>query len=512
MNRTLSEQELRRREELAALREAGIEPYPFSWEVQNTTHEIVSGFDDEKHAPDEEAGRYWRVKIAGRMMSKRIMGKAAFFDLQDESGTIQVYLRRDDLEEGFYNQIFKKLLDIGDVVGVEGHVFRTRMGEVTVHADRVVLLAKSLRPLPVVKEADDQVYNEVTDKEFRYRQRYVDLILHPEVRDVFKQRAALISTIRDFLDSRDFLEVETPILQPVYGGATARPFVTHHNALDMKLYLRIADELYLKRLIVGGFERVYEIAKDFRNEGLSRFHNPEFTMLELYAAYKDYNWMMDLMEEMTEKVALALHGSTEVEYQGHTISFKRPWRRIPIFDAIREHTGQDLYGKSRDEIAAVAEGLGLEIDDTMGSGKIIDEVFGEFVEPKLIQPTFITDYPVELSPLAKKHREKPGLVERFEAICSGKEICNAFSELNDPIDQRERFEDQARLRAEGDDEAMQIDEDYIRALEYGMPPTAGLGVGIDRLTMIMTGQESIRDVILFPLMRPEGEGRGPVEA
>lgn len=504
MNRTLSEQELLRREELTALREAGIDPYPYNWDVQDTAHEIVSGFDDEAHAPDEQAGRFWRVRLAGRMMSKRIMGKAAFFDLQDESGTVQVYVRRDDLEEGFYNQVFKRMLDLGDVVGIEGHVFRTKMGEVTVHASRVAVLAKSLRPLPVVKEADDHVYNEVTDKEFRYRQRYVDLILHPEVRDVFRQRARLISTLRRYLDGRGFLEVETPVLQPIYGGATARPFITHHNALDMELYLRIADELYLKRLIVGGYDRVYEIAKNFRNEGLSRFHNPEFTMLELYAAYKDYNWMMDLMEEMTEHVALELHGSTEVTFEGRTISFKRPWRRIPIFDAIQEFTGHDLYGKSRDEIATAGESLGLEIDTTMGSGKIIDEIFGAFVEPKLIAPTFITDYPVELSPLAKRHREKEGLVERFEAVCAGKEICNAFSELNDPIDQRARFEEQARLRAGGDEEAMQIDDDYLRALEYGMPPTAGLGVGIDRLAMIMTGQESIRDVILFPLMRPEG--------
>lgn len=508
MNRPFSEQELRRREELSALREAGIDPYPYEWDVLHHAADVVEEYDEERHGPDEDAGREWHVSLAGRMMSKRIMGKAAFFDLQDESGTVQVYIRRDDLEEGFYNQVFKKLLDIGDVVGVEGHVFRTKMGEVTVHARRVVLLSKSLRPLPVVKETDEKVYNEVTDKEFRYRQRYVDLILHPEVREVFRRRARLISVMRRFLDDRGFLEVETPVLQPMYGGASARPFKTHHNALDMPLYMRIADELYLKRLIVGGFERVYEISKDFRNEGLSRFHNPEFTMMELYAAFKDYNWMMDLVEEMVEQIAIELHGTAEVTYGGKTISFARPWRRIPLLDAVKERTGYDLYGKSREELVGIGEQLGLELDETMGSGKIIDEIFGEFVEPHLIQPTFITDYPVELSPLAKRHRMKAGLVERFEAICNGKEICNAFSELNDPIDQRERFEEQARLRAEGDEEAMQVDEDFIRALEYGMPPTAGLGIGIDRLAMIMTGQESIRDVILFPLMRPEEKHTG----
>ncbi len=503
----LSEHEIRRREERAKLEDLDVDPYPpQGWEVTAHAADVLAGFDDAKHQPNEdgEAKETWRVSLAGRMMSKRVMGKAAFFDLQDESGTIQVYIRRDDLPEHYYNQVFKKLLDIGDVVGVEGFAFRTRMGEVSIHVERFELLAKSLRPLPVVKEVEGQVYNEVTDKEFRYRQRYVDLVVNPHVREVFRKRARLIATLRHFLDARGYLEVETPVLQPLYGGAAARPFTTHHNALGMQLYLRIADELYLKRLIVGGFDGVYEIAKDFRNEGLSRFHNPEFTMLELYVAYKDYAWMMDLVEEMIEHVARELHGTPDVQVGDHAISFARPWKRIPLFEAITEKTGHDLYGKDRAALAAAAEALGLEIDETMGAGKIIDEIFGEFVEPHLIQPTFITDYPVELSPLAKKHREKEGLVERFEVIVGGKEICNAFSELNDPEDQRRRFEAQARLAAAGDVEATrEIDEDYLRALEYGMPPTAGLGVGIDRLAMMMTDQASIRDVILFPLLRPE---------
>ncbi|MEX0600130.1 MAG: lysine--tRNA ligase, partial [Rhodothermales bacterium] len=452
---------------------------------------------------DRPPRQQYDVSVAGRIMSVRVMGKAAFFDLQAESGTIQIYVRRDDLPEGFYNKVFKRLLDIGDIVGVRGFVFRTRMGEISIHAEEIGVLAKSLRPLPVVKETDEEVYNEVTDKEFRYRRRYVDLVVNPDVREVFRQRARLISTMRRFLDERDYVEVETPVLQPVYGGASARPFTTHHNALDMKLYLRIADELYLKRLLVGGFTGVYEISKDFRNEGLSRFHNPEFTMMELYVAFKDYRWMMDLVEELIEHIATELHGVPEVEVGDRTISFRRPWRRVPLFDAIEEATGEQLEGLDRDELKAVARKLGVDVDDSMGKGKLIDEIFGERVEPKLIQPTFITDYPIELSPLAKRHREKEGIVERFELICNAKEICNAFSELNDPDDQRARFEEQARLRAEGDDEAMQLDEDFIRALEYGMPPAAGLGIGIDRLTMLMTGQDSIRDVILFPLLRPE---------
>lgn len=509
MPRELTEQEARRREELARLQEAGVNPYPYEWHVDAHAAEIVARFEAQDAAEEEAEAEPRRVSIAGRMMVKRIMGKAAFFDLQDESGTIQVYVRRDDLPEGFYNQVFKKMLDIGDIVGVAGFVFRTRTGEVSIHAERLELLAKSLRPLPVVKEAEGKVYNEVTDKEFRYRQRYVDLIINPEVREVFRKRARMITALRRFLDDRGYLEVETPVLQPLYGGAAARPFTTHHNALDMRLFMRIADELYLKRLIVGGYDGVYEISKDFRNEGLSRFHNPEFTMLELYVAYRDYAWMMDLVEEMVEHVATVLHGTPEVQVGEHTISFRRPWKRVPLFEAIREQTGHDLYGRSRDELAEAATALGLEVDETMGSGKLIDEIFGAFVEPHLIQPTFIVDYPVELSPLAKRHRAKEGLVERFEAICNGKEICNAFSELNDPLDQRARFEEQARLRAAGDEEAMQVDEDFLRALEYGMPPTAGLGIGIDRLAMIMTGQESIRDVILFPLLRPEAPEPAP---
>lgn len=505
-----SEQEIRRREEREALEARGINPYPHAWDVTDHAGEVLQRFDDDRHgAPGNEDGKdVYRVSIAGRITSIRVMGKAAFFQLQDAGGRIQVYVRRDDLPEGFYNEVFKKLLDIGDVVGVEGFVFRTRTGEVTVHAEQLELLSKALRPLPVVKEKEGAVYNEVTDKEFRYRQRYVDLIVNPDVRKVFRRRARMIAAIRHFLDARGYLEVETPVLQPVYGGAAARPFTTHHNALGMGLFLRIADELYLKRLIVGGFDGVYEISKDFRNEGLSRFHNPEFTMMELYVAYKDYRWMMDLVEELVEHVAAELHGRPEVTFGGHTISLERPWKRIPLFEAIEERTGRDLYGKRRDELVHIARELGVDADEAMGSGKIIDEIFSERVEPHLIQPTFITDYPVELSPLAKRHREKEGLVERFEAIIGGKEICNAFSELNDPVDQRERFEEQARLRAAGDEEAMQVDEDYLRALEYGMPPAAGLGVGIDRLAMLMTGQDSIRDVILFPLLRPETSAAG----
>jgi lysyl-tRNA synthetase class 2 len=504
-----SEQELPRRDARADLEQRGLNPFPYAWPVDARAAEVIDGFDDERHQPGEEgpAPEPLRVSMAGRIMSRRIMGKASFFHIQDATGTIQVYVRRDDLPEGFYNEVFKRLLDIGDIVGIEGFAFRTKMGEVTIHAERLELLAKALRPLPVVKEQDGHVYNEVRDKEFRYRQRYVDLVVNPGVREVFRRRAHMVTALRRFLDAKGYVEVETPALQPIYGGASARPFTTHHNALDMELFLRIADELYLKRLIVGGFEGVYEIAKDLRNQGLSRFHNPEFTMLEVYVAYKDYTWMMGLVEEMIEAVAVELHGKPEVEVGGRTISFARPWPRVPLLEAIERETGHDLYGKDREALAAIAEELGLDVDAAMGAGKLIDEIFGAFVEPKLIQPTFITDYPVELSPLAKRHRSKPGLVERFEAIVNGKELCNAFSELNDPDDQRARFEEQAGLRAAGDDEAMQIDDDYVRALEYGMPPTAGLGVGIDRMAMLMTGQESIRDVILFPLLRPEAEAQ-----
>ncbi|MEL6611297.1 MAG: lysine--tRNA ligase [Bacteroidota bacterium] len=515
MPRERTEQEQLRLEHLEALQQAEVAPYPSeAWPVTHRAADILDTYDDAAHDPETEGTAPIRVRIAGRMMTKRVMGKAAFFHLADESGRIQIYVRRDDLPEGFYNTVFKRLLDPGDFVGIEGEVFRTRMGEVSVRAESFTLLAKSLRPLPVEKELVDEAtgethtFNEVTDPEFRYRQRYADLALHPEVRAVFKQRARIVTAIRRFLDERGYLEVETPVLQPIYGGAAARPFTTHHNALDMRLFLRIADELYLKRLIVGGFDGVYEIAKDFRNEGLSRFHNPEFTMLEVYVAYQDYDWMMGLVEDLLETVAVAVHGTSEVTIGEQAISFAKPYPRLPLLDAIAQHTGHDLYQKSRDEIAAAAKSLGLEVDASMGTGKLIDEIFGEFVEPKLIQPTFITDYPVELSPLAKRHRTKPGLTERFELICNGKELCNAFSELNDPLDQRARFEEQVRLAGEGDDEAVNtVDDDYLRALEYGMPPTAGMGMGIDRLVMLMTDQASIRDVILFPLLRPE-EGDG----
>ncbi|MEM6326528.1 MAG: lysine--tRNA ligase [Bacteroidota bacterium] len=514
-HRDLTEQEEVRRQHLAALREAGIDPYPAAeWAVTHRAADALDAYTDDANDPEREGTTPLRVRIAGRMQTKRVMGKAAFFHVADESGTIQVYARRDDLEDGWYNAVFKKLLDPGDWLGIEGVVFRTRMGEVSVHADQIVLLSKSLKPLPVEKTVTDEAtgesrtFNEVTDPDFRYRQRYADLALHPEVREVFKQRARMLRTIRDFLDSRDYVEVETPALQPLYGGASARPFTTHHNALDMPLFLRIADELYLKRLLVGGFEGVYEIAKDFRNEGLSRFHNPEFTMLELYVAFRDYDWMMRLVEQMLERVAMDLHGTTDVTWGEHTLSFAAPFARIPIFESIEDKTGHNLRGKTRDEVAAVATDLGLEVDDSFGLGKLIDEVFGTFVEPHLLQPTFITDYPVELSPLAKRHRTEAGLVERFELIAGGKELCNAFSELNDPLDQRQRFEDQVSLATAGDDEAVNtVDEDYLRALEYGMPPAAGLGVGIDRLAMVMANQPSIRDVLLFPLLRPEdGDG------
>ena len=506
----LSEQEQRRREEREALERRGIDPYPHAWDVDAHADEILDTFDDDLHQPEDgEVGSY-KVSIAGRITGLRVMGGSAFFDLQDETGTIQVYVRSQDLGEDFYDEVFTELFDIGDIVGIEGFVFRTGMGEVTVRAAaEFQLLAKALRPLPVVKETEEETYYEVTDKEFRYRQRYVDLAVNEDVRGVFRQRSELISTMRGFLDEQGCLEVETPVLQPVYGGASAAPFETHHNALDMPLYLRIADELYLKRLLVGGFEGVYEIGKDFRNEGLSRFHNPEFTMMECYVAYKDYRWMMDLTEDLLRTAATALHDTPTVAFEGHEIDFGREWTRIPFFEAIEEATGFDLYRAGADRVYDVAANeLGLEeVEADMGLGGLLDEIFSETVEPTLVQPTFVTDYPIELSPLAKKHREKEGLVERFELVVAGREVANAFSELNDPQDQRERFERQARQRAaEADDDVDPenlIDEDYLRALEYGMPPAAGLGVGIDRLTMILTGQESIRDVILFPLLRPE---------
>ena len=487
----------RRREELAELRARGIDPYPASFERTAFSLEITGSFREDAPARD--------VAVAGRIMSIRRMGKASFCHLQDAQGRIQAYLKRDDLGESY--DAFK-LLDIGDIIGVEGFVFRTRMGEVSVHARRFTLLSKSLRPLPIVKEkADEQgnlvLYDSFADKELRYRQRYVDLIVNAGVREVFLKRAAIMKSIRSFFDVRGYVEVETPILQPIYGGASARPFMTHHNALDIDLYLRIADELYLKRLIVGGFDAVYEFAKDFRNEGMDRSHNPEFTMLELYVAYHDYLWMMDLVEGLVTTIALEVNGTTKLTIGKREIDVAAPWKRITMFDAIKETTGKSLHGLNETEVRAVAKELRVELEPGAGLGSIIDEIFSERVEPTLIQPTFITDYPLEMSPLAKKHRSTPGLVERFEVIVNGQELCNAFSELNDPLDQRQRFEDQMKLKARGDQEAQVLDEDYLRALEYGMPPTAGLGIGIDRLTMLLTGQESIRDVLLFPQMKPE---------
>lgn len=501
---SLTEQEAFRREKLAQLKELGVNSYPYSYEVSNTTKQIRETPDLLTDTP-EETGE--RVSVAGRMMTRRIMGKASFFNLQDSKGTIQIYIRRDDIGVENYNTIFKKLVDLGDIVGIKGFVFRTQTGELTIHAEEFQLLNKTLRPIPVAKEVEEDgkkiVYDAFADKELRYRHRYVDLIVNPHVKEVFLKRSQMVQVMRNTMIDKGWLEVETPILQPIYGGASARPFVTHHNTLDMKLYLRIANELYLKRLIVGGFDGVFEFGKDFRNEGMSRFHNPEFTQVELYVAWKDYNWMMDFVEELVEKVAIQLHGQTKVTVGDNEIDFKRPWPRIPMLEAIKNETGFDLYKKNIDELKSIAHELKIHVDDTMGIGKIIDEIFGEYVESKLIQPVFITDYPIEMSPLAKKHRDKDGLVERFEGIVNGKEICNAFSELNDPVDQRARLEEQASLRDAGDDEAMAVDEDFLRAIEYGMPPTAGLGIGIDRLAMIMTNQESIRDVLFFPHMRPE---------
>jgi lysyl-tRNA synthetase class 2 len=506
MSLPLSEQEIIRRQEREELLKLNIDPYPAElFEVTATAAEIQSN-----HTAFIEAGS--TISLAGRVMSRRIMGSASFAELQDSSGKVQIYVRRDDIcpdeDKTLYNTVFKRLLGIGDIIGISGKVFLTQTGEVSVHVDSLKLLTKALRPLPVVKEVVDEegnkkVYDAFSDPEQRYRQRYVDLIVNPEVREVFVKRTRLVNSIRQFLAEKGYLEVETPILQPLYGGAAARPFKTHHNTLDMTLFLRIANELYLKRLIVGGYDGVFEFSKDFRNEGMSRFHNPEFTQIELYVAYKDYQWMMDLVEEMVEKVAIDLHGTTKVQVGANTIDFQRPWKRYTMFEAIEHFTGIDISEMDEATLRQTAQKLGVKTDDTMGKGKLIDEIFGENCEKKLIQPTFITDYPVEMSPLAKKHRSKPGLVERFEAICNGKEICNAFSELNDPIDQRQRFEEQLELGKRGDDEAMVLDEDFLRALEYGMPPTAGLGVGIDRLSMIMTNQPSIQDVLFFPQMRPE---------
>lgn len=501
MTNLLSEQEIIRRNSLSELIKMGINPYPpETFEVNITSAEIKKNFPS-------DGTLYQNVGIAGRIMSRRIMGAASFVELQDESGRIQLYIKRDDICTGedktLYNVVFKKLLDIGDIIGVTGFVFITQMGEITIHVKSLKLLSKSLRPLPIVKEKDDSVFDAFTDPEQRYRQRYVDLIVNPHIKETFVKRTKLMNSIRTFLNAKGYLEVETPVLQPLYGGAAARPFKTHHNSLDMTLYLRIANELYLKRLIVGGYDGVYEFSKDFRNEGMDRFHNPEFTQVELYVAYKDYAWMMDLVEEMVEKIALDIHGDTKIQVGDHTIDFKRPWKRFTMFEVIEHFTGINIEGKSEEELIRIAESLNVPIDKTMATGKIIDQIFGEKCEPNLIQPTFITDYPVEMSPLAKKHRSKPGLVERFEAICNGKELCNSFSELNDPIDQRERFASQLELGKRGDSESMLLDEDFLRSLEFGMPPTAGLGIGIDRLTMIMTNSPSIQDVLFFPQMRPE---------
>jgi lysyl-tRNA synthetase class 2 len=501
MANKLSEQEVIRRQALDELLALGIDPYPAEvFPVNATARDILTRF------PDDDS-LFRDVQLAGRIMSRRIMGSASFAELQDDSGRIQLYFNRDEVCPGedktLYNTVFKRLLDIGDIIGVKGHVFTTKMGEVTIHVREFRLLCKSLRPLPVVKEKDGQVYDAFTDPEQRYRQRHLDLIVNPQVKTVFRQRARMIESMRRYLLDAGYLEVETPVLQPIYGGAAARPFKTYHNTLDATLYLRIADELYLKRLIVGGFDGVFEFAKDFRNEGMSRFHNPEFTMMELYVAYKDYEWMMNLVEEMVERIATDLHGTTRIRVGDHEIDFKRPWKRFTMYEAIRHFTGQDVSEYTEEQMRRLAGSLGIDTDQSMGRGKLIDEIFGESCEPHLIQPTFITDYPVEMSPLAKKHRSKPGLVERFEAICNGKEICNAFSELNDPVDQRRRFEEQLELGRRGDSEAMVLDEDFLRAIETGMPPTAGLGIGIDRLAMIMTNSTSIQDVLLFPQMRPE---------
>ncbi|MDO4930896.1 MAG: lysine--tRNA ligase [Bacteroidales bacterium] len=497
----LSEQEICRRNSLDQLRAMGINPYPAAeFPVNAYSTEIKENFDDNADAPRE-------VCIAGRMMSRRIMGKASFAELLDSRGRIQVYITRDDICPGedkeLYNSVFKKLLDLGDFIGVKGFVFRTQTGEISVHAKELTVLAKSIKPLPIVKEKDGVTYDSFDDPELRYRQRYVDLIVNPDVKDTFLKRATVVKTLRTALDEAGYTEVETPILQPIPGGASARPFITHHNSLDVDLYLRIATELYLKRLIVGGFEGVYEIGKNFRNEGMDKSHNPEFTCMELYVQYKDYNWMMAFTEQILERICIAVNGKPESVVDGQTISFKAPFRRLPILEAIKEKTGYDLDGKSEDEIREICKKLELEIDETMGKGKLIDEIFGEFCEGTFIQPTFITDYPIEMSPLTKKHRTNPNLTERFELMVNGKELANAYSELNDPIDQEERFQDQLRLSEKGDDEAMFIDQDFLRALQYGMPPTSGIGIGIDRLVMLMTGQTQIQEVLFFPQMRPE---------
>jgi lysyl-tRNA synthetase class 2 len=497
----LSEQEQIRRNSLEEIKKLGFDPYP------PETFSISHKASDVRSAFEKDEASLQGITLAGRIMSRRIMGSASFAEIQDSSGRIQVYLRRDDICPGedktLYNTIFKRLLDIGDIIGVKGFAFRTQVGEISIHVQELVLLSKSIKPLPIVKEADGKVYDAVTDPEFRYRQRYVDLIVNPESRELFAKRTQIYNSLRELYNSRGYLEVETPVLQPIPGGAAARPFITHHNSLDIPLYLRIANELYLKRLIVGGYDGVYEFSKDFRNEGMDRTHNPEFTVMEIYVAYKDYKWMMDFTEEMIEKVALDLHGTTKVTVGKQEIDFKRPFKRITMLDAIKESTGVDISGMDEEGLRSVALSLDVELEPSMGKGKIIDAIFGEKAEPLLIQPTFITDYPVEMSPLCKKHRDNPELTERFELMVNGKELCNAYTELNDPIDQLARFQDQLKLSEKGDDEAMFIDMDFVRALEYGMPPTSGMGMGMDRLVMLMTNQTSIQEVLFFPQMKPE---------
>jgi lysyl-tRNA synthetase class 2 len=500
----LSEQEIIRRENLQKMRELGIDPFPpEAFEVTAYAKEIHNEFDDEGDKPN-----FQDVSLAGRLMGSRVMGKASFAELQDSTGRIQVYVARDEIcpdeNKDLYNKVFKKLLDIGDYIGLKGHVFRTRMGEITVHVKELTILGKALRPLPVVKRDEEgNVYDAFTDPEQRYRQRYLDLTVNPHVRDIFLKRSRLVTAMRRFFDDRGWLEVETPVLQPIHGGAAARPFKTHHNTLDMPLYMRIANELYLKRLIVGGFEGVYEIGKMFRNEGMDRTHNPEFTSMEIYVAYKDYNWMMEMVEKLLEYIAIEVTGHTKVEYDGKQIDYAGPYKRLSMFDSIKEYTGIDISEMDEQALRDTCKKLHVHVEDNMGKGKLIDEIFGEKVEANLIQPTYITDYPIEMTPLAKKHRTTDGLVERFELFVNGKEIANAYTELNDPIDQRERFEDQLKLAARGDEEAMALDEDFLRSLEYGMPPTSGLGIGIDRLTMLMTNQHSIQEVLFFPQMRPQ---------
>src|SRR5210317_1019991 len=502
MARLLSEQEQLRRAALAKLRGLGIDPYPAAeYTVTHHAKDLSSSYT-------EGAEGFEYVRIAGRLMTKRIMGKASFAVLTDATGDMQIYVNRDEIcpdeDKTMYNDVFKKLLDIGDFIGVEGHMFTTQTGEMSLHVKKMVVLSKSLRPLPVVKkDADGKIYDQLTDPEIRYRQRYVDLVVNPGVKEIFRKRNRVISTMRRIFDEAGYMEVETPILQPIPGGAAARPFITHHNALDTPLYLRIANELYLKRLIVGGFEGVYEFAKDFRNEGMDKTHNPEFTVMEIYVAYKDYYWMMKFVENMLEEVATAVNGTTDATIGSNSVSFKAPYARVPILEAIKEHTGLDLNGKSEEQVREAAKSIGLEVDESMGKGKLIDEIFGEKCEKHYIQPTFITDYPVEMSPLCKKHRDNPELTERFELMVNGKELCNAYSELNDPIDQYERFKEQMKVSEKGDDEAMFIDMDFVRALEYGMPPTSGMGMGMDRLVMLMTNQSSIQEVLFFPQMKPE---------